>query len=106
MNTAIISTVIGVIGTGLFGLFFMQLNNLREDMKAGFEATNLRFDHLNGKVDNLTGDLHALDTKFTGELKDQFHALDTKFTGELRAHGERLARIEAKLEIDPPAEAA
>ncbi len=27
-------------------------------------------------------------------------------TGELRAHGERLTRIEAKLEPDPPAEAA
>ena len=66
-------TVISVVGTALFGMFFMQFQGLREDIR-------------------------ALDHKVTGELKAVYDVL--------REHGERLARIEAKLEIDPPAEAA
>ena len=105
MNVVAI-TVISVVGTALFAMFFMQFQGLREDIRG--------LDH------KFTGELRALDHKFTGEFK----ALDQKFTGELRAldhkftvefkavygvlreHGERLARIESKLEIDPPAEAA
>ncbi|WP_419925864.1 hypothetical protein [Candidatus Poriferisocius sp.] len=110
---AITATVIGVVGTALFAMFFMQFQHLRQDMAAGFQAA--------------AQDRKALDEKFTGELKAQGHELKAqghelkalevrltdKFTGEikaldhlLRGHGERLARIEAKLEIEPPAEAA
>lgn len=32
MSDAIMSTVIGVVGTGLIGMFFMQLQNLRDDL--------------------------------------------------------------------------
>ena len=42
--------------------------------------------------------LCSLDTKFTGTIKD----LDTKFTDQFKEQGERLARIETKLNIDPP----
>lgn len=95
-------TVISVVGTALFGMFFMQFQGLREDMREGFRTVN-------GDIRAVNGDIKSLDQRFTGELK----SLDQKFTGELRAQygvlrecGERLARIEAKLEIDPPAEAA
>ena len=90
MNVVAI-TVISVVGTALFGMFFMQFQGLREDMREGFRTVN--------------GDIKALDQKFTGELKAQGERIDRVFD-VLREHGERLARIEARLEIDPPAEAA
>ena len=90
MNVVAI-TVIGVVGTALFGMFFMQFQGLREDMREGFRAVN--------------GDIKALDQDVTGELKAQRERIDRVFD-VLREHGERLARIEARLEIDPPAEAA
>ena len=63
--------------------------------------------------DKFMGQLKAMDDKFIGEIK----VLDSKFTGGLKAHGERidrvfdvlrdhgerLALIEAKLNVDPPA---
>ncbi len=49
-------------------------------MRTMNSTMNSRFDRLESKVDGLSG--------------------------ELQSHGERLARIEARLEIDPPAEAA
>ncbi len=42
-------------------------------------------------------------------MNSRFDRLESKvdgLSGEHRTHGERLARIEARLEIDPPAEAA
>ena len=80
MNTAIATTVISVLGAGLFGMFFMLFKNLSDTMNSGFAAVNARL----------------------GRLEDKFDGL----TDEVRAHGERLARIEAKLEPDPPAAAA
>jgi hypothetical protein len=97
MNVVAI-TVISVVGTALFGMFFMQFQGLREDMREGFRAVN--------------GDIRALDHKFTVEFKAVYDVLRNhgeridRVFDVLREHGERLARIEAKLEIDPPAEAA
>ena len=73
MNDAIVSTVIGVVGSGLIGMFYLQLQNLREDMRQGFR------DHCES--------LKSLEAVVV-------------------QHGERLARIESKLDNDPPAEAA
>ncbi len=49
----------------------------------------------------------------TNRLDDKINALDDRMEAKfnrvddtLKMHGERLARIEAKLEIEPPAEAA
>ncbi len=39
-------------------------------------------------------------------LDDKVEAKFNRVDDTLRTHGERLARIEAKLEIEPPAEAA
>lgn len=94
MNVVAI-TVISVVGTALFGMFFMQFQGLREDIR-GLDHKFTDLDH------RFTGELRALEIrisdKFTVELKAQYDVL--------REHGERLARIESKLEIDPPAEAA
>lgn len=73
MNDAIVSTVIGVVGTGLIGMFFMQLQNLRHDLKQGFR-----------------------------DQGDSIKSLESAVV----QHGNRLARIEAKLDNNPPAEAA
>ncbi len=109
MNTAITTTLISVLGAGLFGMFFVLFKNLSDLVTNGFAAVEARFGRLEDrfgrledKVDGLVGEVHALEIKFTSELR----RLETRFTGELRAHDERLARIEAKLEPDPPAEAA
>ena len=101
MNVVAI-TIISVVGTALFGMFFMQFQGLREDMREGFRASNAEIKALDLKF---TGELKALDLKFTGELKAQGERIDRVYD-VLRDHSERLARIEAKLEIDPPAEAA
>ena len=64
-----------------------------------------------------TGRIGDLEAKVTGEIKSLEVRLTDKFIGHLadlrkevhegfKAHGERLARIETKLEIDPTAEAA
>ena len=120
---AVAVTIIGVVGTALFGMFFMQFKNLRDDMTAGFAAVNSRLDRQDARLDSLIAAVHALDTKFTGlfsgletrfenletrfdRLETKVDALDEKFTAQLHDHGERLARIEAHLRINPPAEAA
>ena len=49
-------------------------------MRTMTSTMNTRFDRIDSRLDNLTVEVHA--------------------------HGERLARIETRLDIDPPAEAA
>ena len=112
MDAATIA-LIGVFGTGLISAFFVFYRLLSNNI--GMLGDKL--ERLGDKIDNLTGEVHTLDIKFTGEihaletkltnkLTGEIHALETKLTNKLRTHGERLARIEAKLNIDPPAEAA
>ena len=53
--------------------------------------------------------LITMQVQFMRMMSTRFDRLETKvdgFGGELKAHGERLARIETTLDIDPPAEAA
>ena len=50
-------------------------------------------------------DIQALDERLTGEIKAQGERID-RVLDVLRNHGERLARIEVKLDIEPSAEAA
>ena len=77
MNDAVLSTLIGVLGTGLIGMFYVQIQNLRADMKQGFR-----------------------------EQGESIKALEAVVARIETDHGERLARIEAKLDDDPPAQAA
>lgn len=49
--------------------------------------------------------LRELSTRLS-RLETTIKDLDTKFTAQLKEHGECLARIEARLDINPPAEAA
>ena len=73
MNTAIATTLISVLGAGLFaGLYGMLFHYLRD--------VSTRLASLDSSIKNM----------------------DTKFTAQLQDNGERLARIEAKLDIDPP----
>ncbi len=99
MNDIVQTTLIGLLGTGLLGIAVHYLRDL------------------SARFSNLEAAVQTMDTKFTGAIKDleirlsnkftvEINALDTKFTDQLKGHGERLARIEAKLDIDPPAEAA
>ena len=109
---AVAITVIGVVGTALFGMFFMQLQNLREDMKEGFRAAETDRKALEAR---LTGDINGLEDKFTGlegritGLEDRITGLEGRITGlEDRITGleGKFTGLEVKLEIDPPAEAA
>lgn len=113
MNGVLATTMIGITGGGVITLLavFVRMMGQR------FDRLEDRFDRLEDKVDNnavaikdleirltdkFTAALKAMDDKFTAALK----ALDDKFTGQFKEHGERLARIEVKLENDPNAEAA
>ncbi|MCY3637160.1 MAG: hypothetical protein OXH23_16285 [bacterium] len=117
---AVSITLIGVIGSGLISAFFVMIRM----MASRFDRLEDKFEQFEDKVDGVVGEVHALEIrltdKFTGELKNLEARLTDKFTGAfkaqgeridrvydvLRLHGERLARIEFKLDIDPPAEAA
>ena len=114
MNTAILSSVIGgsavVLASVVGALAAHFLAVQRENQKT-----------IEGKFDQMTSAIQSLDTHFTGEVKDLEIRQTDRFVGEVKdlevrltdkfishltAHGERLARIESKLDIDPPAEAA
>jgi len=121
MNTAIATTLISVLGAGLFGgLYGMFFHFMR--------ATNAKLDKISEDVARLdtkfTGQIKELDTKFTGQIKEleirltgqikeleikltgQINDLETRVAAQFKEHGERLARIEAKLGIDPTVQAA
>ena len=106
MNTAITTTLISVLGAGLFGMFLVLFKNLSDTVANGFATVNSRLGRLEDRFDNLTGEVHALETKLTDRFTGEIRRLENKFTAELRAHDARLARIEEKLERDPPAETA
>ncbi len=81
---ALTATIIGVLGTGFISVFLYSLRSL-----------GARFDRLE---DNVTGQI-------TG-LQGQINGLHIEMHKGFKEHGERLARIETHLDIDPPAEAA
>ena len=74
---AITATIIGVLGTGFISVLVYAMRTL-----------SARLDRFEDKV---TGQISSLSERMHKGFKE---------------HGERLARIEARLEIDPPAEAA
>ncbi|WP_420432657.1 hypothetical protein [Candidatus Poriferisocius sp.] len=80
MNAVIYSTLIGVLGGGLVGLVVFQFRTI-------------------------TGALNRLADQFRG-LEDKFMDLQKEVHDGFKEHGESLARIETKLDINPPAEAA
>ena len=83
MHVAITSSIVSVLGSGFLGLLFFQFKSQRDLTTQGFAAQSQQTERLFAVV------------KSHGDT--------------LKAHGERLARIEAKLELlipDPPANAA
>ena len=124
---AVAASIIGVLGTGFLGLLYMQFQGLHKAMEKGFATIGSRFDRLEDRFDRLEDRFDrletrvgSLETKFESllakvgslegrfdRLENRFDRFDIKFTGHLSVHGERLARIEVELNIDPPpAEAA
>ena len=124
MNTAILSSVIGgsaVLLASVIGVLFAHFLTIQRESQQKIER---QFDVLTGAIKDLdskftgvttelgaldskfTGAINRLDSKFTGAIKDLEIRLINEFTSQFKEHGERLARIEAKLDIDPPAEAA
>ena len=95
MNEIVQNAMIGLFGAGFLGILFHHLR----DMSARLSSLETTVKSMDTKF---TGAIKDSETKFTGAIKDLEIRMDTKF----KEHGERLARIEAKLEIDPPAEAA
>ena len=79
MHVAVISSIVSVLGAGFLGLLYMQFQGLHKAMEKGFVAQSQQIERLVTVVMN------------HGET--------------LKAHGERLVRIETKLELlipDPP----
>ena len=119
MNGALATTLIGITGGGIITLLvvlFRTLFNLIAMMNTRFNRVDERFDRVDERFDRVDDKFDRVDDKFEGleqkvdnntaAIKDLEIRLTEKFTSQLREHGERLARIEAKLDIDPPAEAA
>lgn len=84
MSTAMYSTLIGVLAGGLIGLLIFQFRTIV------------------GSLNRLADQLQGLDDKFMAHLTDLRKEVHDGF----RDHGERLARIEVKLDDVPPAETA
>ena len=111
MNTAILSSVIGGSAVLIAALLSVLFNRVFEGQK----QTNSQLAILTGTVSHLEGRFDGLEGRFDG-LEGRFDGLENRFDAQgkridgilhvLREHGERLARIEAKLDNDPPAEAA
>ena len=113
MNTVTSTTLISVLGAGLLGILLHYLR----DLSTRFSSLELAVKNLDT---NVTSELKDLENRLSDKFAQELKGLDTKFTQELKAqgqridrvydvlldHGERLARIELKLEIEPPAEAA
>ncbi len=88
----------------------------REDMNRRFDEQRAASEKLRVCLEELRADTETGFSAVLDEIKDSGQRLvgELKAQGEridlvrdvLRNHGERLARIEAKLEVDPPAEAA
>ena len=109
MSDVFMTNVVGVVGTGLIAMFFMQLQNLREDLRQGLQQQSDAIKSLQGAVVQLQVNVGQLQADVgqlkadVGQLKADVSRLNETVTG----HGVRLARIEQKLNIDdPPAEAA
>ena len=85
----------------------------REEMNRRFaehrEEMNRRFDEQKADSERrfaaVLDEIKGVEHRLTGEIKAQGERIDMVLD-VLRNHGERLARIETKLDIDPPAEAA
>ncbi|MXW59538.1 MAG: hypothetical protein F4124_02605 [Acidimicrobiia bacterium] len=108
MSDAIVSTVIGVVGTGLIGVFYMQLQNLRDDLKQGFRDQGDSIKSLEAAVVQLNGTAEDHGKRLSGiEETAKVHGERlARIEATAIGQGERLARIETKLDIDPPTEAA
>ncbi len=135
MNAVVLSSAVGGISAligAVMNHFFSSKRSKKSSIDEKFTDIDEKFTELfalisaldtkfTGQISALdrkvTGQISALETKVTGEIKDLELSLTDKFVGHLtdlrkevhegfKAHGERLARIETKLEIEPSAEAA
>ncbi len=90
-----------------------RFDEQREDVNQRFaeqrEEMNRRFDEQKADSERrfsaVLEEIKGVEHRLTGELKAQGNRID-RVLDVLRNHGERLARIEQRLDIDPPAEAA
>ena len=109
MNAIVQTTLIGLLGTGLLGLLFHYLRDLstrfsRIELAVTNLGTNVTSELKDSEIrlsDKFAVELKALDTKFTGQITAQGQRID-RIYDVLLEHSERLARIESKLDIDPP----
>ena len=113
---AITATIIGVLGTGFVSVFLYSMRM----MSARFDRIDDRFDRVDDRFDRVDDRFDRFEDKFTSQisgvhgridgLRSEFHlelgGIREEMHKGFKEHGERLARIEAHLEIDPPAEAA
>ena len=119
MNT-VISALVGSGATGLIGWVIMAVRNRRKEK--GDRIGDLRVDvnqrlggnreEMNRQFDEQKADSERRFAAILDEIKGVEHRLAAQFNAQgkridgildvLCRHGERLARIEAKLDIDPP----
>jgi DNA anti-recombination protein RmuC len=76
-----------------------QFKEHREDMNRRFDEQKAESDRRFAAV---LDEIKGLEHRLTGEIKAQGERID-RVLDVLRNHGERLARIETKLDIDPSA---
>lgn len=90
MNVAIYSTLIGVLGSGLIGLFYLQFRTITASLN--------RISHQLTDQGERLARVEAIVEGIGNRL--------TSLEATVKEHGNRLTRIEAKLDGNPPIEAA
>ncbi|WP_420610388.1 hypothetical protein [Candidatus Poriferisodalis sp.] len=99
MPTAITAALIA----GMFGLLFLNLNGLRDDidtlradMNRQFDRVDQRFEQVDRRVDGVDARLDRMETRLD-RMDDRFDEVQAV----LLDHTDRLARIEKLLDLDP-----
>ena len=113
MNTAIATTLIGVLGTGLLGFFILQLRTITAGLNRLGDQLSLLQKEVHGGFKDHGERLARIETtaKDHGErlariettAKDHGERL-ARIETTAKDHGERLARIETKLDNNLPVE--
>ena len=99
------TAITAALVAGLFGLLYLNLNSLSDDITTLRHDMNGRIDSLDAKIDNKTdslrddmnGRIDALDAK----IDNKVDSLRDEMLTVLLDHTDRLARIETHLDLRP-----
>ena len=95
------TAITAALVAGLFGLLFLNLNSLNDNITTLHHDTNNSIDALDAKIDNKTDSLRDDMNERIDALRDEMTAGFREINATLLDHTDRLARIETHLDLRP-----